>query len=316
MLKASGFTRLGLGFLMVGILGLILTFGMPSDLVRGADHLDAPSLTSPGGDGRLDINDVYAFVSPTDSDKTVLIMTVNPGAGALSPVTFHPKAKYEFLIDNDGDAKEDKRIVVSFKDRNGGQELRAKGPGFNIRGSAGGVIEAGAIKVATGVYDDPFFFDLDAFLGTGGRAFCDGGQLDFFAGLNVSAIVLELPSRLLHGRDAGDSNIGVWARTFKGGQVDRMGRPAINTVFIPANPFEPNEESQKNAFNEGKPKNDQQDFRDEIVDTLALFYAGGDPTIDALADILLPDILTYDTSDTNGFLNGRRLADDVIDAEL
>ena len=40
------------------------------------------------------------------------------------------------------------------------------------------------------------------------------------------------------------------------------------------------------------------------------------PTAMALADVLLPDILTIDTSDAGGFLNGRGLADDVIDAEL
>ncbi|MGZ4256276.1 MAG: DUF4331 family protein [Gaiellaceae bacterium] len=32
--------------------------------------------------------------------------------------------------------------------------------------------------------------------------------------------------------------------------------------------------------------------------------------------MLLPDILTFDTSSSAGFLNGRKLTDDVIDAEL
>ena len=35
-----------------------------------------------------------------------------------------------------------------------------------------------------------------------------------------------------------------------------------------------------------------------------------------LTGILLPDILTFDTANASGFLNGRRLEDDVIDAEL
>jgi len=116
----------------------------------------------------------------------------------------------------------------------------------------------------------------------------------------------------------GSNNIGVWARTVANGkQIDRMGRPAINTVFIPNNPLEPKgtEPSQKDKFNEGRPRNDQKRFRDEVVDTLNIFYPAGDPTVDALADILLPDILTVDTSNPAGFLNGRALADDVIDAE-
>jgi hypothetical protein len=101
-------------------------------------------------------------------------------------------------------------------------------------------------------------------------------------------------------------------------QIDRMGRPAINTVFIPNNPFEPpgSEPSLKNAFNMSKPNRDQIQFRSEVVDTLQLFYPVGDPTIDALADFLLPDILTVDTSSAGGFPNGRALADDVIDIEL
>jgi hypothetical protein len=160
------------------------------------------------------------------------------------------------------------------------------------------------------VFDDPFFFDLNAFLTVD---FCNPGT-NFFNGLNISAIVLEVPSSWL-----GSSNIGVWARTLLNDQqVDRMGRPAINTVFIPNNPFEPSgsEPSQKNAFNAGKPRNDQRDFRGEVVDTLEIFYGAGNPTVSALANILLPDILTVDTSNPAGFLNGRRLADDVIDAEL
>ena len=109
-----------------------------------------------------------------------------------------------------------------------------------------------------------------------------------------------------------------------------MGRPAINTVFIPNNPF-PGEQkgqvlSKKNTFNKGQPKNDQAAFRSEVVNTLGVLFslndaAGDDKTDDAkkiagLADILLPDVLTFDTAKSDGFLNGRKLSDDVIDAEL
>jgi hypothetical protein len=113
-----------------------------------------------------------------------------------------------------------------------------------------------------------------------------------------------------------------------GAQVDRMGRPAIATVFIPNNPFEPvgSEPSLKNTYNHSVPSEDQAKFRSEIVDTLTLLYslndsAGDDKSDDAakisqLADVILPDILTFDTKSSQGFLNGRRPADDVIDAEL
>jgi hypothetical protein len=36
----------------------------------------------------------------------------------------------------------------------------------------------------------------------------------------------------------------------------------------------------------------------------------------AIAQILLPDILTFDYSNSSGYLNGRRLQDDVIDISL
>ncbi len=43
-------------------------------------------------------------------------------------------------------------------------------------------------------------------------------------------------------------------------------------------------------------------------------YSSTDAT--NIAEILLPDILTYDYSSAAGFLNGRKLTDDVIDIEL
>ena len=41
---------------------------------------------------------------------------------------------------------------------------------------------------------------------------------------------------------------------------------------------------------------------------------GGDGA--GLTPVLLPDLLTFDTTDPSTFLNGRALADDVIDFEL
>ena len=59
----------------------------------------------------------------------------------------------------------------------------------------------------------------------------------------------------------------------------------------------------------------------EEVMTVQDLFGTDDPSDDAaqiqgLADILLPDILTVDLSQETGFLNGRGLEDDVIDAEL
>jgi len=305
--------------MVVGAAGLLAIAGTIPAFVSAADHLDAPGLTPPGGDTRLDINDVYAFRSPVNASNTVLIATVNPLAGVLNDGTFRPGAGYELKIDDDGNAKEDMTYRVEFGAPDASKvqsvTLRAMpaggAPAVRATGQTGqDIAVAGGGTLRAGVFDDPFFFDLVGFLNLD---FCHPGT-NFFTGLNTSAIVLEVPSSSL-----GDSQIGVWARTMLGDtQVDRMGRPAINTVFIPNNVFEPSgtEPSLKNAFNATKPRNDQRAFRGEVVDTLEIFYGSGSPTAAALADFLLPDILTVDTSSADGFPNGRALADDVIDIEL
>lgn len=306
---------------LYGLLALVLAFGLLAGPAGAADHLDAPGLTSPGGDNRLDLTDVYVFQSPTNANNTVLIMGVNPLAGVNNNGTFRSGAAYDFKIDSNGDAKEDLTYRLRFGQPNGSlvqqvtlfQEGGAGPDNDNpiARGRTGQTITIpGGGMLRAGVFDDPFFFDLNAFLAVD---FCNPGE-NFFNGLNISAIVLEVPSSWL-----GSNNIGVWARTvLNEKQIDRMGRPAINTVFIPNNPFEPSgsEPSQKNAFNAGRPQADRRNFRGEVVDTLEIFYGAGNPTVSTLANILLPDILTVDTSNPAGFLNGRGLTDDVIDAEL
>ena len=286
-----------------GLLMLAFTIGLAAVPSQAADHLDAPGLMSPGGDGRLDINDLYAF---KNGDNAVFIMTVNPAVGIFSPDTFHPDASYDFKIDTNGDAREDLTYKITFSapDSNGVQDVKVRCTpardcphgavlGQGHTGETVSLIGGGMLNAD--VYDDPFFFDLAAFLGSYPFCSAPGGPtgetgVDFFAGLNVSAIVLEVPGAWLQ-----NNNIGVWARTELDGQVDRMGRPAINTVFIPTD-F-------KNAFNEGQPRKDQKDFSQ---------FLG------PFAGVLLPDILTVDITSGAGFesLNGRQLADDVIDIEL
>ncbi|MDG2307560.1 MAG: hypothetical protein P8R42_23485 [Candidatus Binatia bacterium] len=100
------------------------------------------------------------------------------------------------------------------------------------------------VRLHAGAFDDPFFFDRDAFLWEGGRALCDGGTSDSFARREASAVVLEVP---LFGM--GTPTFGLWARTRAfGNQVDRMGFAGINGLLVP--------EHARGAFNRGQPKND------------------------------------------------------------
>ena len=72
-----------------------------------SNHFTGLSLGPPLGDQRLDLCDLYAFQSPADSSRTVLILNANPNADAL-----HPDAIYRLTIDNDGDLLDRHRLQL------------------------------------------------------------------------------------------------------------------------------------------------------------------------------------------------------------
>ena len=332
--------RRGFGaFTTLVVTALILTLGVAPMLTSGADHLDAPSLgsisVSPNDSlnvsklrGPLDINDVYVFRG-SNARRTVLAMTVNPAINLLGPTTFQRGAEYTLNIDTGNDARADKRITVTFGRPNarGIQHYTVKLNGKTqasglTNGAKGEVRDRAVVKAFAGMRSDPFFFDLLGFLGTvkgqGTRTLNDGNESDFFVGLNTLAIVVEVRNSAIGGSG---KNIGVWATTRKNGAVaDQMGRPAINTVFNSS-------AADKEAFNVTAPARQRTamggKFRTNVISVLKSFSSldSEGPYSNAqargLADILLPDVIRYTLgSVAAGPLNGRALADDVIDAEL
>jgi hypothetical protein len=326
----------------IGSMALVLTLGSTPLLGSGADHLDAPSLGHVSVDatgnvsvvklnGRLDINDVYVFKSATAS-KTVLAMTVNPAINLLGPKSFAQNGVYTFNADLTGDARVDRQITVTFGElEDGTQHYVVKATGTTV--ASGFTADKGKSwsrdgwRAFAGPRSDPFFFDLLGFLGSvrgqGTRRFKDGKQSDFFVGLNTLGIVLEVPNSYLGGNG---HKIGVWGTTARRGddgrwhQADQMGRPAINTVFNAT-------AADKEAFNQTAPASQRTAmggrFRSNVIGVLKLFSGldseGAYSTVQAgaLANVLLPDVLTYTVgSAAAGPLNGRGLADDVIDVEL
>jgi len=304
-----------------------------------ADHLDAfvpgapgllndPNLAehSPGMDPRVDITDIYAFQTPGDPTHSTLIMGVNPLTLSLG---FRHDALYRLNIDTNGDAIPDRMLDIRFSRlRRGRQRATVK---LVVRdgtddGEEEEVIEEAPVSFGrtpivtqddgvtffAGLRSDPFFFDLVGFLN---NLHFTGS--DFFAAVNVYGIVLDVPNAML----GPSPNVGLWGQTLIRHQgrpvtVDQMGRPAINTVF--------NAGSDKNLFNETPPHLQAgtvtatgKTFFDNFVGTLhALNPARTDAQNRGLASVLLPDVLTYNAASAAGFLNGRKLADDVIDAEL
>jgi hypothetical protein len=114
-----------------------------------------------------------------------------------------------------------------------------------------------------------------------------------------------LVTALLSGTACGDDDDNGPGTFREATQVERFGLPAIATAFIPSN--------QKDAYNQAAPAGDPATFQQFVVDVLTAF---GNPDPDGLADALQPDIQPINTSQESGFLNGRRLQDDVITAEL
>jgi hypothetical protein len=303
--------------------------------------------------GDRDINDVYVFQG-SNASRTVLAMTTNPAINLFGG-SFGTNVRYVINVDNDGDARPDKAYVWRFgaPNGNGAQAYTVtRYSGANARSLAQGAAWAsgstggsgvgaarGDSKVFAGVRSDPFFFDLTGFLGTvlhvGTDQFSilDGNAHDFFTPLNTNAVVIEVPDDAL-----GGTNIGVWGTTswWNGSSwvaADQMGRPAINTVFN-TKLVDASSGQTKNRFNTTPPSQQRTAFgglfRTNAITTLTNINAVlgtkaafgcqdyDAATAGAIADILLPDVITYNvTTPANGAaLNGRALADDVIDAEL
>jgi len=332
-----------------------LTIGVAPILTNAADHLDAPSLGGATANGQIaphsehgdrDINDVYVFRAPDNANRTVIAMTVNPAINLFGG-NFGTNVRYIFNVDRNGDNKADLAYVARFGrvDRDSSktkpeQDYRiVKYTGSNARSFESGTTVAWgesnegnastrqSLRAWAGVRSDPFFFDLTGFIGTstklktgtavGGDAL-GNNPTDFFANLNTNAIVLSIPNSQL------PDTIGVWATTQyrsdgRWRSADQMGRPAINTVFNPV--------ADKDLFNRTPPSRQATaydgKFRKNVIDTLKFYssldkegaYSTAQAT--ALAGVLIPDVLVYSrSSKLPAPLNGRALADDVIDVEL
>jgi hypothetical protein len=189
-------------------------------------HYSGPDWGFPHGDARLDLTDLYAFPKPGDAGKSILIMNVHPSAGENPPGPtsadpFAPEALYELKIDTDGNAVADIAYRVRFSSQGGAQTAtlrRVEGAQAAGTGDGGQAIvegapvsmgrearvtEAGDYRFFAGWRSDPFFFDRRGALNdlhfTGD---------DFFAGMDVCSIVLEVPNSAL-----GRKKVGLWHRT-------------------------------------------------------------------------------------------------------
>src|SRR3954470_24649688 len=154
-----------------------------------SNHFTGLSLGPPLGDQRLDLCDLYAFQSPADASRTVLIMNANPNADAL-----HPDAIYRLAADRNGDLRTDIAFSFVFSVPEGGRQTvdvfkavgdEAESPlplGEKIFeavevsfGETANVVQSDGYTFAAGARSDAFFFNYDGiknlFDTSGGRNF-------------------------------------------------------------------------------------------------------------------------------------------------
>lgn len=327
---------------------ILMAAGMPA---LAADHRDAPVVDD---DPAADINDVYMFRDPADKTKLVLVLSTYPleNPRFATSYQYDPDVIFQIGFDVDGNGTFDRYVTAQFSPLSNGagslQTVTVTLPGGKT--ATGNVtqptiqapepvptiINQNGIRVFAGPRDDPFFFDLIGFSRVaakinatsvnGGKGQADPTLFthkDSFAGFNVQTLVIEAPVidfvgyRTKFGISAFSyrkvgPKIRNDARTItfdnvKYESVDRMGNPAVNTAFISP--------ALKDGFNTAAPKNDAANYQSVVLASLKK-YGTNKANTNILASIVFPDTLKFDVSKPDGFPNGRRLQDDVIDTEL
>ena len=209
-----------------------------------SDHQDTPEVELKQLN---DINDVYAFPGSNPDRIVLAVTTASPITPAQSPtIGFDDNQLYQIKIDNTGDAVEDLVIYFRFDGTGRNQQVRMYGPvaptqtgGVNtlpnvpltITGPTNAPLGSPTgVQLQAGLFDDPFFIDLEQFFKIipdrapvqgplskiktqQATSFRDPG-IDFLRGFNALGIVVELPeSMLLPPSSGSDPKLGIWATT-------------------------------------------------------------------------------------------------------
>ena len=214
----------GVGALAAGLSIAVLA---PEQIGLAADHLDPPQRTDPAvdptPDRAADIADIYAWRSGT---RVNLIVTFAGPVPTDQPATFDRDVLYRLNISNQAPRVEtDIPIEVRFgsdpamADSVGVQVLGIPGTGADgVSGPVETNINEDGVIVRAGLFDDPFFFDSQGFRetrSTGDLSF--NANRDFFAGQNITAVVISIPRERL---GASDAVLDVWAESLRfGGQL-------------------------------------------------------------------------------------------------
>jgi hypothetical protein len=185
-----------------GIAAVLLVAGGSLWLTRSAgaaDHLDPPERTNIGtmSDTAADIADVFLW--NTASTVTVAVTGAGPKEAGI-PATYDTDVVYVVHLSNDGDPTTDEATInVRYgKNPSGDWGVQFQGiPSLTapLQGPVQTILTQGeVVKATAGLFDDPFFFDLQGFNDTKATGTLSiTNTRNFFAGKNDTSFVVEFP---------------------------------------------------------------------------------------------------------------------------
>jgi hypothetical protein len=305
-------------------------------------HFDTPTARE---DPRINLCDFYLFRGAPGT--VAMALTVNPDAGADGSDTFREEGIYAFRFDLNDDAREEVTFkilfgeathavgdehphVQNFEVRRATGDFPSRGPDgeFLVGGRTGEIARTGVgILAFAGLAPDLFAGDAAA-LGLFRNALYKEDKFapeafqnrqNFFAGRNVTVIVLEVPSQLI-----GRGQVRAWTTVSLYGhapelQVSRWGLPLITNIFMPYMDM-------REDYNRSVPADDLVRFSSQIrtiVEKVTqLAGSSTDPAeyakqfIARICPTTLPYALDSEAAFTVARFNGRGLADDVMDVML
>jgi hypothetical protein len=209
---------------VAGLLGAaVLALSTSDHRAVAADHLDPPMRTDPAvdttADRSADIADVYVWHT---ADHLVIALTFAGPAPAEQRGTYDRDVLYTINLSNAG-FPTDPEVQIRFRfgqDAAGANGIEISGlpdGGPPLAGPVEQTLTRNGILARAGVYDDPFFFDLQGFKetrSTGTLSFV--ATRSFFTGQNDTALVVQIPrSRIETGNE-----LNIWATSARiGGQL-------------------------------------------------------------------------------------------------
>ena len=208
-----------LGATSVALAGAILLVGGAVWLggpAGAADHLDPPERTNIGtlSDAAGDIADLFIWNSATT--VTVALTGAGPKEAGL-PATYDRDVISRIHLSNDGDPTTDEKVIdVRYaRDAGGNWGVQFAGiPGATglVEGPVQTQLTNGTVvKAEAGLFDDPFFFDLQGFNDTKATGVLSiRNDRNVFAGKNDTSVVIEFPRSAIE--NAGKP-ITAWAET-------------------------------------------------------------------------------------------------------